>query len=85
MPLNTLNMQDDNELTPAEFLGHMKKEGVPIPGIGHRIKSLKNPDKRVEGSKEIMQQENFPKYSVIGLCIELLKQLTTSKKENLDP
>ena len=32
---------DDNNLSPKEFLSYMKKQGIPIPGIGHRIKSLK--------------------------------------------
>jgi len=26
--------------SPKEFLGHMKKKGIPILGIGYRIKSL---------------------------------------------
>ena len=31
-----------------EFLGYMKKHVGPVPGIGHRVKSLRNPDKRVK-------------------------------------
>ena len=31
-----------------EFLAHMKKNVGPVPGIGHRVKSLRNPDKRVK-------------------------------------
>ncbi|WP_456392645.1 citrate/2-methylcitrate synthase, partial [Nitratifractor sp.] len=49
----------DNDLSPAEFLAYMKKQGIPIPGIGHRIKSLRNPDLRVEGLKKFAQ-EYFP-------------------------
>ncbi len=71
----------DNELTPAEFLGYMKKQGVPIPGIGHRIKSLKNPDKRVEGLKEFAKA-NFPSTPLLDYALTV-EQLTTSKKENL--
>ncbi|MFA7070439.1 MAG: citrate/2-methylcitrate synthase, partial [Sulfurimonas sp.] len=72
---------DDNKLTPAEFLNHMKKEGVPIPGIGHRIKSLKNPDLRVEGLKKYAAQY-FPSTSLLDYALTV-EQLTTSKKENL--
>lgn len=72
---------DDNNLNPKEFLTYMKGEGVPIPGIGHRIKSLKNPDKRVEGLKKFAK-ENFPSTSLLDYALTV-EQLTTSKKENL--
>ncbi|MDY0117673.1 MAG: citrate/2-methylcitrate synthase [Sulfurimonadaceae bacterium] len=72
---------DDNKLSPAEFLNHMKKEGVPIPGIGHRIKSLKNPDLRVEGLKKYAA-EFFPATPLLDYALTV-EQLTTSKKENL--
>ncbi len=72
---------DDNNLTPAEFLGYMKKQGVPIPGIGHRIKSLKNPDLRVEGLKKFAQ-EYFPATPLLDYALTV-EQLTTSKKDNL--
>ena len=72
---------DDNNLTPAEFLNYMKKQGVPIPGIGHRIKSLKNPDKRVEGLKKYAK-EFFPATPLLDYALTV-EQLTTSKKENL--
>ncbi|MBU1658060.1 ATP citrate synthase [bacterium] len=72
---------DDNKLTPAEFLNYMKKEGVPIPGIGHRIKSLKNPDLRVEGLKRYAAA-HFPATPLLDYALTV-EQLTTSKKENL--
>ena len=72
---------DDNGLTPPEFLNHMKKAGIPIPGIGHRIKSLKNPDLRVEGLKKFAK-EYFPATSLLDYALTV-EQLTTSKKENL--
>jgi len=72
---------DDNKLSPAEFLGYMKKQGIPIPGIGHRIKSLRNPDKRVEGLKKFAQ-EYFPATPLLDYALEV-EQLTTSKKDNL--
>ncbi len=72
---------DDNNLSPKEFLAYMKKEGVPIPGIGHRIKSLKNPDLRVKGLMEYAAKE-FPKTPLLDYA-KTVEQLTTSKKENL--
>ncbi len=72
---------NDNGLTPKEFLNYMKKEGVPIPGIGHRIKSLKNPDLRVTGLMNYAK-DNFPSTSLLDYA-RTVEQLTTSKKENL--
>jgi len=72
---------DDNDLSPVQFLNHMKKEGIPIPGIGHRIKSLKNPDLRVEGLKKFAK-EFFPATPLLDYALTV-EQLTTSKKENL--
>jgi len=72
---------NDNNLNPAEFLKYMKKQGIPIPGIGHRIKSLRNPDKRVEGLKKFAK-EYFPATPLLNYALEV-EQLTTSKKDNL--
>ena len=71
----------DNDLSPAEFLAYMKKQGIPIPGIGHRIKSLRNPDLRVEGLKKFAQ-EYFPSTPLLDYALTV-EQLTTSKKDNL--
>ena len=38
----------DNKMSVDEFLAYMKKNVGPVPGIGHRVKSLRNPDKRVK-------------------------------------
>ena len=72
---------NDNDMTPAEFLGYMKKQGIPIPGIGHRIKSLRNPDLRVEGLKKFAN-EYFPATPLLDYALTV-EQLTTSKKDNL--
>ncbi len=72
---------NDNDLTPAEFLNHMKKLGIPIPGIGHRIKSLRNPDLRVVGLKKFAA-EHFPATPLLDYALTV-EQLTTSKKDNL--
>ena len=71
----------DNNMTPAEFVNYMKKQGIPIPGIGHRIKSVRNPDKRVEGLKNFAA-EHFPSTPLLEYALEVEK-LTTSKKDNL--
>ena len=72
---------DDNNLDPKAFLKYMKGEGVPIPGIGHRIKSLKNPDLRVTGLMNYAK-ENFPSTPLLDYA-RTVEALTTSKKENL--
>jgi len=72
---------DDNNMSPKEFLGYMKSEGVPIPGIGHRIKSLKNPDLRVTGLMNYAA-EHFPSTPLLDYA-RTVEALTTSKKENL--
>merc|ERR1711991_364136 len=37
----------DRKLTPAQFVAEMQKKKELIPGIGHRVKSVQNPDARV--------------------------------------
>ncbi|MBE0490637.1 MAG: ATP citrate synthase [Sulfurospirillum sp.] len=71
----------DQELSPQEFLQYMKEQKITIPGIGHRIKSLRNPDKRVEGLKQFAN-EFFPQTALLDYALEV-EQLTTSKKDNL--
>jgi len=71
----------DNGMSPKEFLAYMKKLGIPIPGIGHRIKSVRNPDKRVEGLKKYAA-EFFPATPLLDYALEVEKE-TTAKKENL--
>ncbi len=72
---------NDNDLDPKAFLKYMKGEGVPIPGIGHRIKSLKNPDLRVTGLMNYAA-EHFPSTPLLDYA-KSVEALTTSKKENL--
>jgi ATP-citrate lyase alpha-subunit len=72
---------DDNDLDPKAFLKYMKGEGIPIPGIGHRIKSLKNPDLRVTGLMNYAT-EHFPATPLLDYA-RTVEALTTSKKENL--
>ncbi len=71
----------EHKLKPEAFVEHMKKEGVPIPGIGHRIKSVRNPDLRVVGLKKYAAA-HFPKTELLNYAIEVEK-LTTAKKDSL--
>ncbi len=71
----------DKGLTPDEFVAYMKKQGIPIPGIGHRVKSVRNPDKRVELLKEYAKK-HFPDTEYLDYALEVEK-ITTAKKENL--
>ena len=71
----------DSNLSPSEFVNYMKREGIPIPGIGHRVKSVRNPDKRVEMLKQYAKS-HFPETKYLDYALEVEK-ITTSKKENL--
>ncbi|CAN1281565.1 ATP-citrate synthase beta chain protein 1 [Linum perenne] len=54
----------DKGLSPYEFVESMKKKGIRVPGIGHRIKRGDNRDKRVELLQEFART-HFP--SVNGM------------------
>ena len=69
-------------MEPKEFIAHMKNVvKINIPGIGHRIKSLQNPDVRVKLLKEFVLK-NFEKHPHLDFALEVEK-LTTSKRNNL--
>ncbi|MDN5280447.1 MAG: ATP-citrate lyase alpha-subunit [Clostridiales bacterium] len=71
----------DRKLDPDEFIAEMKKKNIKIQGIGHRIKSLKNPDMRVVLLKEFAAR-NFPATRLLDYALEV-EQLTTAKKDTL--
>ncbi|XP_073539643.1 ATP-citrate synthase isoform X2 [Phyllobates terribilis] len=71
----------DSGLIPMEFVNKMKKEGKLIMGIGHRVKSINNPDMRVQILKDYVKQ-NFPATPLLDYALEVEK-ITTSKKPNL--
>jgi len=69
-------------MNPGEFMNYMKQVvKINIPGIGHRIKSVQNPDMRVQLLKQFIL-ENFPKHPHLDYALEVEK-LTTSKRNNL--
>ncbi len=71
----------DAGMTAEEFVNDMKRQGKYIPGIGHRVKSVKNPDKRVELLKDFAFK-NFPNTELLNFALEVEK-ITTAKRDNL--
>ena len=69
-------------MQPGEFVKYMKDViNINIPGIGHRIKSVQNPDVRVQLLKEFVFK-NFQKHPHLDFALEVEK-ITTAKRNNL--
>jgi len=66
---------------PDFMVKDMKNKNVNIQGIGHRIKSVTNPDVRVEIMKNYAKK-HFPNTETLDYALEVEK-LTTSKRNNL--
>jgi len=71
----------DNGLTPQQFVDDMKSRGILIQGIGHRIKSIHNPDMRVTIIKEYAKA-HFKSTPLLDYALEVEK-ITTAKRDNL--
>ncbi|KAG2336573.1 citrate synthase [Suillus weaverae] len=71
----------DMDLTPREFVDNSRRANKLISGIGHKIKSVNNPDLRVELVKEYVRK-NFPTHSLLDHALAAEK-VTTSKKDTL--
>jgi len=71
----------DSGLTPLEFVNSMKQKGANIQGIGHRIKSIHNPDMRVSIIKNYARK-HFKNTTLLDYALEVEK-LTTGKRDNL--
>lgn len=69
-----------NEISPDEFVKQMKAKGENISGIGHKVKSKFNPDKRCEILLEISKK--FPKRTYLDFALAVEK-ITLEKKPNL--
>lgn len=65
----------------ADFVARKKREGKLIMGIGHRVKSKYNPDKRVEVIRKLVE-EGFPAKKVFSFALDVEKE-TLAKKANL--
>lgn len=71
----------DNGLPPQQFVDEMKQRGQLIMGIGHRIKSVHNPDMRVTIMKEYARK-HFPSTTLLEYALEVEK-ITTHKRSTL--
>lgn len=71
----------DSGLKPMEFVNEMRSKGQLIMGIGHRVKSINNPDMRVKIIKDFVLQ-TFPATPLLQYALEV-ESITTSKKPNL--
>ncbi len=69
------------EEKPESMVKDMKNKNVNIQGIGHRIKSVTNPDVRVTIMKDFAKK-NFPNTETLDYALEVEK-LTTAKRNNL--
>jgi ATP citrate (pro-S)-lyase len=71
----------DSGKTPQQFVDSMKAKGVNIQGIGHRIKSIHNPDLRVTIIKNYAKK-HFKSTALLDYALAVEK-ITTSKRDNL--
>ncbi|KAG8802388.1 citrate synthase [Serendipita sp. 411] len=71
----------DVGLTPREFVDDSRKANKLISGIGHKIKSVNNPDQRVELVKAYVRK-HFPSHSLLDYALAVEK-VTTAKKDTL--
>lgn len=71
----------NTDQTAINLVEQKKQENTPIPGIGHRIKSSKNPDKRVLLLKQFAK-EHLQKSPHLDFALEVEKE-TLKKKNNL--
>ncbi len=71
----------DQKLAPEAFLDYMKANVGPVPGIGHRVKSVKNPDKRVSELVSYVKSLAIP-MPHLDFALQVEK-ITTAKKDTL--
>ncbi|KAE8233805.1 hypothetical protein CF326_g1163 [Tilletia indica] len=71
----------DRGLTAREYVDVMRKQNRLIPGIGHKIKSVTNPDYRVQVVKDFVLK-NFPSHKMLDYALAV-ERVTTAKKDSL--
>ncbi len=71
----------ESGMTPEQFINDMKAKGENIPGIGHLVKSVSNPDMRVTQLKKYVNA-NFPSHKLLDYALEV-EAITTQKKGTL--
>ncbi|VVU94667.1 ATP citrate lyase citrate-binding [seawater metagenome] len=70
-----------DKFSPHEFVTWKKKNKELIMGIGHKVKTSKNPDKRVEILKDYFLK-NFDAHIYLDYALQI-EQITLKKKDNL--
>ncbi len=70
-----------NNLDPREFVATMKGKNVRVQGIGHKLHTVENPDKRVEILKDFAKT-HFAKTELLDYALSV-EAVTTQKKNNL--
>ncbi|GMR31829.1 hypothetical protein PMAYCL1PPCAC_02024, partial [Pristionchus mayeri] len=74
----------DKGWSPNQFVNEKRKQGTHIMGIGHRVKSINNPDKRVEILKKFaMDRSVFAQETPLLDYALQVEKITTAKKPNL--
>ncbi|VDM41323.1 unnamed protein product [Toxocara canis] len=74
----------DKGWSPMQFVNEQRRIGKHIMGIGHRVKSINNPDKRVEILKNFALDRTKFKQETPLLDFALqVEKITTAKKPNL--
>lgn len=71
----------DEGLTASKFVSDMRKKNQLIMGIGHKIRTLSNPDMRVQLIKDYAKK-HFPKTPILDFALDV-EQVTTQKKATL--
>ena len=71
----------DQNLEAAEFVNSMRKSNKLIMGIGHKIRTITNPDMRVSIVKSFAKK-HFPATPVLDFALSV-EQVTTKKKATL--
>lgn len=71
----------DAGIPPAKFVTDMRAQNKLIMGIGHRVKSIHNPDKRVTIIKDFAFK-HFPSCDILNYAISVEAE-TTKKRDNL--
>ena len=69
------------QMAPRDFVDHMKAKNVNVQGIGHKLHTLENPDKRVELMKNFAKA-HFTDTPLLNYALSV-EQVTTKKKNNL--
>lgn len=71
----------DNKTPPEEMVENLKKQGLRVEGIGHRIKTADNRDKRVQLLANYAK-DHFPTMKVFKYAMEV-EAYTLTKANNL--